>query len=530
MPVETLAAGLLVALPLVLVRYPPMGDLAFHEAGVSLLRHLGDPRFCPPGLYRLNLGEPNQLFHLVAYVLSFAVPTDWACKLVVGATVVATVMGAGRLAAHLGVDRRFALLAGPISLGWMMRWGLVGSLTGLAVMLWSLPTLDRAADGPTSKKAACACAWIGGLYLAHESSMAVCAVASCAFLTARPPRRAGRLALGMSPSIFAGALAVVYHLRSAGLKGPSVERVTPIVVALRERITDLAAGLYSMGRWSAAMLLASLVVLAAFGFWGGASARFWWATRPWRFVSVGLACLAGYLVVPEAFAGSTLVYHRFLAPAFVLLAVSAVAGCAPPRWIARAAWLLPVATIAILARGLLEADRSYRDLDAVLSRMEDGAATAQLNLAPRAPGVVAPVVGAGARALAVHGGRLLFSFTDAPTYPVTMPPDRRWNEPVLRMAMTPFAFAPAYDLTRFRYLLVWEPSTRVRAVLDEALAPEARRVAASGSWLLFESTLPVASIVDGERPLPTPPPVPLATRVKAAMAAHGARDAGSASP
>jgi len=68
-------SGALLAAPVLALRYPPMGDLPFHESLVALLRHFGDPAWSPPGLYRLNLGQPNQAFHLVAWALSLVAPT-----------------------------------------------------------------------------------------------------------------------------------------------------------------------------------------------------------------------------------------------------------------------------------------------------------------------------------------------------------------------------------------------------------------------------------------------------------------------
>src|SRR5450755_1430151 len=58
-------AGLLLAAPVLVAYYPPMTDLAFHEAAIGLLRHRNDPTRVPPGLYLLSLGEPNQLFYLL---------------------------------------------------------------------------------------------------------------------------------------------------------------------------------------------------------------------------------------------------------------------------------------------------------------------------------------------------------------------------------------------------------------------------------------------------------------------------------
>ncbi len=149
-----------------------------------------------------------------------------------------------------------------------------------------------------------------------------------------------------------------------------------------------------------------------------------------------------------------------------------------------------------------DADRRYRDLDPLLPLIARNSAVAQLDLTPVSHGRTAPVVGGAGRVLAERGGRLLFSFTDAPTSPVIVSASHQWNEPVLRMTHDPFAFAPPYDLRLFRYVLVHlDPEwSRLEPTIARAFAPEARLVRDSGEWMLFESTL-------GTFPLTAPDPL-----------------------
>jgi hypothetical protein len=247
-----------------------------------------------------------------------------------------------------------------------------------------------------------------------------------------------------------------------------------------------------------------------------------WASRPrlLRVIEPRLAVVAAvtfglYLFMPLTLGGSTLIHQRFLTPAFALAVVAAspAASAKLPRWAPVVAGF-PVAMLALVVPGFVLQDRVYRDLDVVLAQMQDGGAVAQLDLTPRVPSVVAPVVGAAARALAVHGGRLLFSFTDAPQAPVAIVKRAEWNEPVLRLANTPFGFMPAHDLTRFRYALVWLTEPRLEPALVSAFAPEARLVTERGSWLLFESNLPLVALTAPDAELPSPAPETLAERVK----------------
>jgi hypothetical protein len=138
-----LAAGIALALPVLVAAYPPMADLPLHEAVVGVLRHYGDASYFPHGLYQLNLGHPNQLWYYAAYLLSVPFSTTTACKLVVAAIIVAIPLCAARLADHLGVTRWTALVVAPLGLGWMFFWGLIANMAGLAALLAVLPTLDK---------------------------------------------------------------------------------------------------------------------------------------------------------------------------------------------------------------------------------------------------------------------------------------------------------------------------------------------------------------------------------------------------
>ena len=249
-------AGAMLALPVLAFRYPPMGDLASHEALVSILRHFGDARYFPDGLYERNLGQPNQLFHAAAWLLSLGVRTDTACKLVVAATVLGTAVAAGHLASHLRVTRWAALLVAPLALGWMFRWGLVANMMGFALWLAALPRLDRLARDPTPAGALAATGLTVLLYLAHESSMLLYAVAAVVFAV-QTPRRLRSFALVALPGAVAVLLAALYAVRSEPLKAASILAVGPMTMPLVDKVTGLPGALFSAKWASLPLLLAS---------------------------------------------------------------------------------------------------------------------------------------------------------------------------------------------------------------------------------------------------------------------------------
>lgn len=509
--------GVALAAPVLAARYPPMGDLAFHEAMVATLRHFRDPTFAPPGLYALNLGQPNQLFHVLAAALAFVVSSDLACKLVIAVTVLAIVLAASRLAAHAGAPRWAALVVAPLALGWTFQWGLVANLTGLAALLASLPALDRLADAPTARRAVVASTAAIAIHFAHESSAVVYALAAVVFALVRPLSRA--TALRLAPAVVTAALVARYVVVSDRLKAASIRAVPTSFVDVDVKITQLPGALFggALGMIGAALLALVVASIVAFVFRRGArddrSTRE--MLRDHRFVVVGVACFVAYLAMPMALNGSTLVYHRFLAPAYALLVVGAFARArgAPRPFAVVMACAVPSAMLAVMLPRFVESSRMYRELDAILPLVARGSAVAQLDLSPRPPSVVAPIPGAAARVQAERGGRLLFSFTDAPAAPLATAPDYQWNEPVLRLTFRPAAFAPAHDLHRFRYVVVRETEPTAVGLVVAAFEPEAKLVGRSGEWMLFESTLDVVPLASPDVPLPTPHPATLQGRI-----------------
>ena len=524
------ASGLLLALPVLALRYPPMGDLPFHESLVSLLRHFGDAAWQPAGLYARNFGVPNQLFHLAAWALSLVLPTDTACKLLVAASIVATPPSAARLARHFGTNPWSALLVAPLTLGFAFRWGLVGNVVALPIVLLSLIVLDRFASDCSPGRLLAAIGVVILLYLAHESSLVV-GVMACALFAVRTDGGARRKVARLIPAMVGVGLAAFYASWSRHLKAPSILMVPDAFGAGPvARLMDVPGVLFGpLEPW----ILRTIFVVYVMSFAPFVVARVQSRTdelsgaslaghiQRHRLLLVACACAVAFLAMPLAFGGSTLLYQRFLPMGVALLAVAVAPGAGVLlRTIAPVlAGSTSLATLFILLPALGDADRRFRELDRVLPLIEKDSAVAQLDLTPQSVGAVAPIPGAGARALAERGGRLLFSFTDAPTSPVVMAANRQWNEPVLRLVLDPLAFSPPYDLRRFRYVLVrlapeWR---RLAPIVISIMAPEARLAGDSGEWLLFESTLDVVPLTAPDQPLAAPPTTTLRTRLDALM-------------
>ena len=511
-------AGIALAAPVLAARYPPMGDLAMHEGTIAVMRHLHDATWVPPGLYEIVAPQANQLFALVALALSFVLPTDVACKCLVAAIVAATPPFLARLLGALGRSRWLSLCAGPIACGWMFRWGLVANMIGFALLLFALPAAERLARRPVAARIAAGVAYASLLFFAHESSALVFAAVVLAFAAPRAASWRG-FAARAAPAFATLVLGVAQWKISAGLAGANMRAIGSDYGAdPLERIAILPGAVF--GGLSAARLAfvgGVWVAAVAASAWLGRRHRdarlpliaaLW--THRYAFLASGFALL--YLLFPMALGGTTLLAHRFLPAACACLIVAAASRRSSLPSIALAV-AAPLAMLVVELPAFAASDARYRALDRVASHIPMNTAVAQLDLTPRPSGHVAPVVAAAGRVLAERGGRMLFAMTDMPPNPLYVAAPLRWEEPTQRLAQTPYAFMPDYDLTRFSFLLERNEHPDARRLVARALEPDAELVAEDGEWSLFRSRLPVASLASPDRPLPSPPPVTLGALV-----------------
>ncbi len=519
-------AGLLLALPVLIARYPPMTDLPLHEGLVGILRHFNDTQMFPPGLYTRNFGEPNQLFHLTAWALSYVVATDTACKIVVAIAIVAIPVCAARFATHVGASRLAAVVIAPVALGWMFSWGLVANLIGLAVFLAILPALDRLATSPTLRGALLA---IGGavlLYLAHEAMMVIYAGAAL-WLTACHPLSLKKSLLRVSPFVASVAITFGQLAYQRQHMSPTLKAVPTFYVPLSAKLVHLPSVVIPSHDRTVQLAFFGLCVLAIVFFF---VLRHRERTEPvprklmpfvlrYRFELFAAACFGAYLAFPLTLNGATLVYQRFLPPAFVLLAIVAAPRSLATRS-ARVARLLvpalPVAALLMAWPSFTESHEAYKDLDKLFAQMDKGAAVAIIDLASSETRSFS-LGSAPTRYLAVGGGRMHYAFTDSSIAPVMLRPEYQWNEPLVRISKNGWAFRPDHDFKHFRYVIVrsFEPQFHMLAV--RAMKPEAHVVGNSGEWLLFESNLPVCSLLSPDDPLPQPKSPSLRQRMKKAL-------------
>ena len=127
------AATLLLVLPLLLVRYPPLNDYPFHLARIHILTNLNQDfirEFYAVG----NLLLSNMAMDLVATPIAALFGAEAASRIFAGLSL-ATCMGgviALQRAAH-GAYSPWALLAAPFMINGIFRFGFLNYIFGLGV-------------------------------------------------------------------------------------------------------------------------------------------------------------------------------------------------------------------------------------------------------------------------------------------------------------------------------------------------------------------------------------------------------------
>jgi hypothetical protein len=166
------------------------------------------------------------------------------------------------------------------------------------------------------------------------------------------------------------------------------------------------------------------------------------------------------------------------------------------------------------------ANDERRMVDSLMPRIERGSSVLVLGFGSQGPQRLSDPLAPGGRVLAERGGRVLPSFTEYPIAPVLVHKKMRWDEPVMRVSLSPRDLRPSWDFTRFRYLLARVPDEGLGALVESALEPDARLAGRVGPWRLFESTRALVPIDSPGAALPEPAPPTIQERVNALRAAR----------
>lgn len=489
------------AVPVLLVAMPPMVDFPGHEAVIAALRHGGDPAWFPPGLYVGNWGHPNQLQYVLAWPLSYVLGTTRALAAVVALAVASVVLGAARLARHLGRPTWVGMLAAPVALGWNFNWGHIAALLGLGLLLWMLPDLDAFAKEPSWRRAAEVFGRLVLLYFAHEGALAIACLAVAVFSLAHRGSLAS-LALRAAPCLAVAAGAWV-QLRLQHLTPVNLGELAVVPFGWRIHYAPWnLVGFYDFQ--SAPMFFDAIVLVVLLNAARSLRARPGFAPR---FLVLGVLLVACYFVMPANYKGVFFLFQRFLPVAWCVLVVATAAPAAAP--FERAARVLcaavPVLMLAFALPSFRASDRVYRQLDALLPVVDRGSAVFSVELENALVYRAINTRGFSTReaqghVVALRGGRSLFDFTQSPISPALINPAYAWPEMAARNFLEPAHFAPALVFAHFRYGVLHATVPEVRTVVEAALRPEARLVAQNEEWMLFESEVLKTRVTDVPEP------------------------------
>jgi hypothetical protein len=501
--------GVAVAMPIVLLGYPPMTDFPSHEAIVAILRHRHEAAYTPE-LYQANWGHPNQLFYLIAWLLSYPLGASMACKVVVAASIAALFHFASRLAVHLGRNRSAAYLVAPVAFGWPFFWGTVTFLLGMAALLATVPTFDRFSRKPTPRGL---CAVFGAvvlLYSTHEVVMFL-SIGIVGLFTMRRYETWTERAMAWLPAFFAVVLAAIQAVLQRPLITPSASKyMRPIFVPLKDKL--LTIPLVVVGQTDVVLRTGLFFVVA------GALACFAIARlradpratshtfRTWvdvhRFELLALSCFVLYGVFPYSLNSATFLHYRFLVLAWCLavpLAGPLLAEGTPPRVLRLAAAAVPVAIVALVLPHFGKSTRLRRELELVVPHIDPGSSVANITMSLYGdPTTLYQEPMMSNCVVSERGGRELISFLDSPISPVYIKREYQWNDVRARNDQHTWLFRPGEDLKHFEYVLVQSPNAEIVDALPSALAPEAELVMESGEWHLYRSRIVSTSPMSGD--------------------------------
>ncbi|WP_437731676.1 hypothetical protein [Sorangium sp. So ce1335] len=257
-----------IAVPLAVVRYPPMTDLPFHAAQTAALRHYLDPAWHFREQFTLQpLAVPYMSMYALGALLMLVLPPVAAVKVAAGAML--ALLPAGLAVLFHGLKRSPLLGVLGLVLVWcnLTHWGFLNHMgaLGLFAMVVGLTLLlvDRPSRG---RQIALALALVA-LFFTHvfRFPFALAAVVGAAIVVFPATRRLRPIALPLAPALalFAVWLAVRTDTLHAAPFAPALhwERLGEIPALLFTSFTDPAEA--AAARRAARLVLAALLVCAA---------------------------------------------------------------------------------------------------------------------------------------------------------------------------------------------------------------------------------------------------------------------------
>lgn len=469
------AAAVLVAVPFLAVRYPPLIDLPQHAAQIRLfLDTLGHP------------GGPYTIQWLTPYSLGYLAPgAAWvlfgpahAGRIGMLAIALLAVGAVHLLAARRGRPAAAATLASTLVFSHVLYWGFMSFAAGWPVfLLWlGLTTGDRARQ--TRAPALLA---LGGTAVALYLTHALWFAAGLAWLVLQglifrvPVRALGLRLATVSPVLLVAALWFP-GLAARGFTSPTVWEASPLGRLAPSSLVDAAFG--GLTGHIEGLVFAAIVLWLLLAAWAGRSGgRAGW-DRECLLAAALLLVLA--LVLPATYSRTARFAQRWMPGALALGLLAA-----PPLALRRG--LAPTAGLAVLAA----LGGATATVWAAVERTSLTGLQASLDALPPAPRLLGldwvrfnpllnlrPFVHVAVYGQVLKGGEVGFSFADLAPSPVVYDPPRArpWTE---RLEWRPERVQWS-DFRHFDYVLVGGGDV-VHGHVGRYLQP----VTTQGTWRLY---------------------------------------------
>lgn len=481
------------AVPLWLVRHPPIEDLPQHLAAIRVLHSIGDPAFGLSQTFELTLSRTQYLaYYLCADLLAYPLGVRVANLVLVSASVIGTPWAMRWLLRTLGRDERHALFVLPLTYNAHLILGFFNFLAAIPLALVGLALAVQLREKFSTRRAVALAAAVLLTFYTHVVPFAFLGLGAALLGLGRDgPRAVARrwaplvpgalAALAWSRISPAGQATATAALGADG--GGPVPQFASAADALRDIpswLTDVLQGQRDE------QLLVGTVTLLLVAFALGAGAQKTDRTPSPRELLLGslvrrvawLAPLAGvlYFVTPASYDWIWPISARFPLLALVLL-VPALPRLAGARALGVFTGVALVAALSFqdVSRAFVAFERDeVGELDDAIAAIPPGKRVAGLVWDRWSTNVkFAPFLHAVAYYQAEKGGAVMFTFADFPQSPFRFREEDRPPRVPPRWEWTPERVDPRRDLAWYEYVLVrGDPRTVAR---DAALyAPEFR--------------------------------------------------------
>jgi hypothetical protein len=488
-----------VAYPFMVVHLPPMTDMPFHAAAVSILRHYLDPAYHFREQFTIHpLETPYVSMYVLGALFALVMPIQWAAKLMGISMLV--LLPAGLAVLFWGMKK--SPLWGILGLGmvWCMltQWGFLNYMGAIGLFAMVVGCTLLLLDRPTTPRAVGLSLALLAVFITHifRFPFAVAAVVGTTILMYPATRRVKPILLPLVPPLVVfGAWRLIRPAALGGGMGP--------LDVHKERLQEIPQYLFhgyigteeqrlaeQMMKVSVAVIAVAAILFVAQMRWRGRSAREWcWGVGVTLLpLILGGVFLLAYLVLPMSIGDWWFVYPREVTTA--VFALLGVAPDLPRQWWLRAPLLAAIAlTTGQLALYTAEQWHAFDDATADFERI--------VTAIPPAPKLmylvfdhsgsakqVTPFIHLPAWVQAEKGGWLSFQFIAWNASPIryrehdpNVPPPRptRWE-------WTPERFDLKRDAPWFDTFLV-----RKRDSADALFAgdPSIKPVAHVGTWWLY---------------------------------------------